>query len=311
MQMLFLLFNLWLGFIVYSPAEKLDTPNRQVAITFDDLPASYGESEKILPKLIYILKKNQVPATGFINEAKLYENNREVSRRTQLLRDWLRAGLDLGNHSFSHVSIDQVSVQEYKQEIIRGEKITKRILGEAGKQMKYYRHTQLRTGPTQAYKMELEKFLKEKHYTIAPVTIDNDEYIFAHIYARAKARKDTATMNQVVNSYIPYMDTIFAFYEKLSTDFLEYEPKQILLLHANELNADHMETLLSMMKKRDYQFISLDEALEDKAYLLPDAQANKGYSWIQRWMLAKGLAILEQPQVPLFISELFEKYPNH
>ena len=195
--------------------------------------------------------------------------------------------------------------------MIKGEKITKRLLKETGKQIKYYRHTQLRTGPTEAYKKELEKFLKKKGYTIAPVTIDNDEYIFAHIYARAKARKDTVTMNRVVNSYIPYMDTIFAFYEKLSVQFLGYEPKQVLLLHANDLNADHMEALLAMMKKRGYKFISLDEALEDKAYLLPDAQARKGYSWIQRWMLAKGQPIQEQPQVPTIISELFKGYPNN
>jgi hypothetical protein len=101
------------------------------------------------------------------------------------------------------------------------------------------------------------------------------------------------------------MESIFSFFEKLSADALGYEVRQVLLLHANELNADHFEDLVSMMKRRGYSFVSLEEALKDEAYRLPDAQTTRGLSWIHRWMLAKGMKMRPEPREPEFITEMF------
>ena len=115
-------------------------------------------------------------------------------------------------------------------------------------------------------------------------------------------------MKLVAEAYIKYMDEIFAFFEKLSGEFLGYEVKQTLLLHANELNADHFDELVSMMRNRGYTFISLDDALKDKAYSLLDAQAKMGLSWLHRWMLAKGLEMRPEPTEPEWISSLHKSY---
>ena len=87
------------------------------------------------------------------------------------------------------------------------------------------------------------------------------------------------------------METIVKHFEKLSLDFLGYEVKQILLLHANTLNADYLDELIQMFQNRKYEFISLDAALQDPAYQLEDVPVKKGLSWLHRWMLAKGLEI--------------------
>ena len=42
-----------------------------------------------------------------------------------------------------------------------------------------------------------------------------------------------------------------------------YEPKQVLLLHASNLEADHIGELMDVLRKRGYRFISLEEALGD------------------------------------------------
>lgn len=291
-----------------SESQLAKPTSRQVALTFDDLLSSHANAASVIHQLIDGLSRDTIPAIGFVNEVKLYQAGKEVPERTRLLKDWLQAGLTLSNHSFSHVSIDGVSVEEYQQNVLKGEVITGRLLRQQGEKLRYYRHTQLRTGPTMAYKQQLEKFLKAHGYRIAPVTIDNDDYLFAEVYARAKGRNDTATMNRVVSSYIPYLDGVFKFYEQLSIELLSYEVKQTLLLHASELNADHLDKLVTMMKRRGYQFISLDQALRDSAYRLPDAQCQKGYSWLQRWILAKGQPLQEQPSVPSFISEMVRNF---
>jgi wyosine [tRNA(Phe)-imidazoG37] synthetase (radical SAM superfamily) len=100
------------------------------------------------------------------------------------------------------------------------------------------------------------------------------------------------------------MEKIFEHFEKLSQEFLGRKVKQTLLLHANEINADHFDKLAKMLKKRGYKFITLDEALKDEAYKLPEAQSKRGLSWLHRWMLAKGLPMKEEPIQPDWITQL-------
>ena len=176
-----------------------------------------------------------------------------------------------------------------EQDLIRGETVTKQLLSQRGMKLRYFRHPVLLTGPDIETKKAFEKFLKERGYTIAPVTIDNQDFLFAQVYAIAKHRGDEKLMKRIADAYLPYMETMFDFFEKLSVDVLGYEVKQVLLLHANELNADHFDDLARMMRRRGYSFISLEEALKDKAYRLEDAQSSKGISWLHRWALAKGM----------------------
>ncbi|HEX8091491.1 MAG TPA: polysaccharide deacetylase family protein, partial [Blastocatellia bacterium] len=274
----------------------------------DDLPATHGDLRKmtaITQKLLGKITANGVPAIGFVNESKVDVRGEEPAR-TSLLKMWLDGGIELGNHTYSHVAIDRTSLAEYERDVIRGETIVKRLLGERGMKLRYFRHPQLRTGPTPEYKAALDRFLAARGYRIAPVTIDNNDYLFAEAYARAKARGDEETVKRVVEAYLPYMETVFDFFEKLSVEAVGYEVKQTLLLHANELNADYFDELVMMMKRRGYRFISLDEALKDKAYGLHDAQVKTGLSWIHRWMIAKGMTTRPEPREPEFIARPFE-----
>ena len=111
---------------------------------------------------------------------------------------------------------------------------------------------------------------------MAPVTIDNNDFVFADVYARARASGDRATMESVPQTYVPYMEGVTVHFENLSRQFLGYEVKQILLLHANELNADYVGDLITMLRNRGYRFITLDEALEDPAYALAERHQSPG-----------------------------------
>lgn len=282
---------------------------REVAVTFDDLPATQGDVEQmksITTRLLRSITANKVPAIGFVNEIKLYVNDKLDTRRSTLLRMWLDAGLELGNHTFSHGSPNVMSLAAYQEDVIRGETITKGLLREKGMRLRYFRHPQLQTGPTFEYKSALDAFLAERAYRIAPVTVDNNDFIFAYVYADAKSRGDKETMKRVADAYIPYMEQIFDFFEKLSVESFGYEIKQTLLLHANEINADHFDDLVRLMKTRGYKFIPLEDALKDKVYSLPDAQDNSGLSWIHRWRLAKGLEMQSEPSEPEFVTSSFK-----
>jgi len=304
-------------FLLPGPAVEADREDairhepvhREVAVTIDDLPAVYGDiviMSDVTKKLLRSIQMHEIPAAGFVNESKLFVWG-EIDARIELLKMWLDAGLELGNHTYSHPLINRTSLPDYKEDVIRGETVLRRLLSEKGRTLRYFRHPQLRTGPTPEYKKALDSFLAGRGYTIAPVTIDNNDYIFASVYRRARRRDDRKTMDQVVSAYIPYMEEIFEFFEKRSREVLGYEVRQVLLLHASELNADHFEDLVQMIKKRGYRFIPLEEALKDQAYRLPDVQCDRGLSWLHRWALAKNMDVHEEPQVPEFIAALFNE----
>ena len=88
---------------------------REVAVTFDDLPAPYGDLEdmrRITSRLLDSVKRSGVPAIGFVNEGRLYRRG-EMDARTDLLRAWLDAGFELGNHTFSHINLQRATLAEY------------------------------------------------------------------------------------------------------------------------------------------------------------------------------------------------------
>lgn len=110
-------------------------PKRYVAITFDDLPVACqcetnAERRAITEKLIWTFKKYQMPILGVVNEQKLEVNGVIDPERVSLLRQWLMAGLELGNHGYSHKNINEISFDEYKNEILKGERITRPLANE-------------------------------------------------------------------------------------------------------------------------------------------------------------------------------------
>ena len=291
---------------------------RQVAVTFDDLPgvavlrsqrcraAAYAEMNQ---KLIRSVNAHRVPALGLVVESRMCGGRDRALHA--ILEMWLDAGLELGNHSYSHFDLNTTELSRYQADVVRGEAATRKALEKRGEKLKYFRHPFLHAGKDPETKRKFEAFLKSRDYTVAPVTIDNQEWIFAEVYAMALERGDTLVARRVAADYLRYMETIFDFFEKRSVEVLGYEIRQILLLHVNPLNADYFNQLAEIMKKRGYSFISVGEALKDPAYRLPDRYAGPvGLSWIHRWGLTRGIEVRQEPREPQIIAKLFRDYSN-
>ncbi len=293
----------------FSSLTSAQNLQREVAVTFDDLPGTrqpenLDHQKYVTENLLAKIKAAGVPTIGFVNEHRIIRYG-EVDQRIELLKKWLDDGHELGNHTFSHIAINTNTFEDYTRDLIRGEPVTRMLLEQKGKKLRFYRHTQLRTGPTDEYRLRLAEFLKKRGYTVAPVTIDNNEYIYTIVYSRAKRKGDKALQDRIVKSYVEYMEKIFEHFENLSREFLGREVKQTLLLHANEINADHFDKIAVLMKTRGYKFIALEDALKDPAYQLTEVTSLRGLSWLHRWMLAKGLKMKEEPQQPKWIDDLF------
>ena len=283
----------------------------EVAVTFDDLPVvsrtdfTYDTKLQITEKLLTKLKAFSIPAIGFVNETHVYEDNKINSNLKALLESWVEAGLELGNHTFSHSDMHAIPLEKYEEDILKGEIITKSIYKKNDGEFRYFRHPYLHTGRSIEAKKELSEFLKNNNYKIAPVTIDNSEWIFAMAYDNAITANDSVLAKKVAGAYIPYMKSKFEYFEKNASKLFNRKIKQILLLHANRLNADYVYELAKMIKELGYKFITITEALKDPVYESEDKYIGKGgISWLDRWALAKGFKgefFKDEPVTPQFV----------
>jgi peptidoglycan-N-acetylglucosamine deacetylase len=303
---LVLLCTLWAGSVASRAAEK---PDRQVAITIDDLPAAAGNAmsaaaiTEMTSKLLTTLRDQKVPVVGFVNEKKLYKFG-EVDERIKALRMWLDYGFELGNHTYSHSSLNKVGLKAWEDDVIQGENVIRLLLAERHMKLRYFRHPFLDTGRDLQTRRQAEAFLVERGYRIAPVTLDAWDWMYAPVYDDAKQRGDTKLQDDLIKTYLSYSDSVFAYSEQLSKQTLGYEPKQILLLHGNQLEAEHIGELLDVMRKRGYRFISLEDALGDQAYSLPDTYVGEeGTSWLDHWALTMGKPPQGAPMFPQWVMD--------
>ncbi len=287
---------------------------RSVAVTFDDLPIAgvlprdIDASRDLTRKLLGAIAAHHIPTIGFVNEDKLNAANGVVDpQRVDLLKRWLEAGLELGNHSYSHADLHATPLDAFESDVLKGEHVTRGLMEERGLRLRYFRHPYLHTGRDLEKKAQFERFLAEHGYRVAPVTIDNDEYVFAGAYDRSLARGDASLAARIADAYVPYMESKVEFFERNSRDLFGREIPEVLLVHANMLNAERFGDLASMFERRGYRFITLDRALEDEAYRSPDTFVGTGgITWIHRWALTRGMPktfYAGEPEAPRFVAD--------
>ena len=284
-------------------------PDRQVAVTIDDLPAGMADHKPaaditaMTARLLSTLRDQKIPAVGFVNEKKLYKPG-EVDERIKALQMWVDYGFELGNHTFSHASLNQVGLKAWEDDVIQGESVTRMLLAQHKMKLRYFRHPYLDTGRDLLTRRQAEAFLVERGYRIAPITLDGWDWMFAGVYEDAKQRNDTALQQQIAKEYLTYHDAVFAYEEQLSNRIVGYEPKQILLLHASNLEADHIGELMDVLRKRGYRFITLEDALSDQAYSLPDTfVGEEGSGWLEHWAITQGKIPQGAPVFPQWVID--------
>ena len=284
-----------------SPRQK------EVAVTIDDLPLSgprirIERLRSMTGKLLDGIKRHKIPVVGFVNESLLYVPG-ETDTRIATLKTWLDAGVELGNHTFSHLGFKDASLAQYEDDFIRGESVTRMLMKEKGQKPRYFRHPFLQMGPTLELEKSFETFIAERGYRIAPVTMDTMDWMILAAYSKARAAGDTSMMKRVSDEYLKFAGEKFDFSEKVANELFGHPVKHILLLHANELNADNLDALVKVMMDRGYRFITLEEALKDPVYQYPDKYVPTS-DWLSLWSFSEGKKFTS-PAPPEFIQKIY------
>jgi peptidoglycan/xylan/chitin deacetylase (PgdA/CDA1 family) len=294
--------------IVLMSGLPVSAQTRTVALTFDDLPVTATkdpvEAQSVNRALWEALKKHHAAAIGFVNEKTVEELGSDSGKR--ILKQWAQEGFDLGNHTFSHADLNNITLEQFKQEVVKGEDSFRPMLAEVGKTPRFLRFPFNHSGDTKEKHDSVAAFLKQRGYEIAACTIDNEDYLFNAAYIQILAKKDDPEAAKLRAEYLAYTAVEIDYYASLHKHVFGREIPQVMLLHANRLNADVLDQILSIFEKKQYRFVSLGAAQSDPAYRVTDTFVTKfGPMWGYRW--AKELDIRVdgslEPEPPAWIAQ--------
>jgi peptidoglycan/xylan/chitin deacetylase (PgdA/CDA1 family) len=258
-----------------------------VALTFDDLPSlaltnDLDYAKTINDRLLAGLRRNRLPATGFVVGSKLDEPDRPA--RVALLEAWLQAGLPLGNHTYEHGSLDRTPLPDYIADVQKDDDLLRPLLAAHRQKPEWFRHPYLETGTTIDLRQGFEAWLRAHGYRVAPVTLDCDDWMFAYPYDEAVMKGDRAEAERIRQEYLDYTAKCVVWHREAALELLGRRPALVFLLHGSRLNADSIHDLAGILRRNGLQTVSLERAMRDPAYATPDDQPDMdGVGWLSRW----------------------------
>ena len=102
-----------------SSAHAIKRVPVKMAITVDDIPG-YGDlphgvsRSEVMNEVLAVFKKHEVPGVyGFINGLKVSEPGAESDSMMQDMKTWVEANYPVGNHTYSHIHLNDLSVKKY------------------------------------------------------------------------------------------------------------------------------------------------------------------------------------------------------
>jgi peptidoglycan-N-acetylmuramic acid deacetylase len=190
-----------------------DTSKKEVYLTFDN-----GYENGYTVKILDILKEKKVPAVFFVT-------GQYIKDQPDLLKRMVAEGHLIGNHSWSHPDVTQISNEKMKQELDRVQQEVARLTGQTTMHF-------LRT-PRGIFNERTLAYSKDLGYT----------NVFWSI-----AYKDWDTKDQKGWRYA---------YDKVMAQF---HPGAVILLHSvSRDNAEALGAIIDEARRQGYEFKRLDQ----------------------------------------------------
>jgi hypothetical protein len=260
------------------------------------------DSDATARLLIQKLKEYKVPATGFLQGGMISDGEKLYPVRANIARLWIDAGFDVGLGGFKHIALYDTTAEEYIANIEKNERVAKQLLGDKGSPPRYFSYPFLNVGKTVDDRAKVESWLASRGYTPVKYTVDNSEWMYSYAYDMARNDNDVNTMSEIRAAYLAYMSKMFDHYEAYSEEMFGRDISQTMVLTPSRLITDTADEFFAMVIKRGYRFVPIEEAQSDPAYKTKENFTGEaGISWFERWTMAKGQKLRQEPEVDLSV----------
>jgi peptidoglycan/xylan/chitin deacetylase (PgdA/CDA1 family) len=249
-----------------SPTPSATVEQPKIAFTFDDLPAHSALPPGVTPlevakKTVAALHQAKMPPTyGFVNGARVEEQPEDG----KVLSAWVDAGNRLGNHTWSHMNLNQNPIKEFETEISRNESLL--IQTANGGDWHWFRYPFLAEGETPEKRAEVRRLLAQRGYKIAGVTMGFGDYLWNEPYARCRTKGDSAAIATLESSYLAAAEESIGYFRDLSHKLYGRDIPYVLLMHIGGFDAEMLPRLLDLYRSKGFKFVTLEEAEKDEFY---------------------------------------------
>lgn len=236
---------------------------KEIALSFDDAPVAttkHFETELRTDELIRKLKVLKVPPVMvFANPCR----GEDLSSVMSQLKKYRDAGHLIGNHTCSHVRLDDVGFDAFTKDATKADL----LLAPLFVGQKFFRFPTLNESKNEKLRDQMREWLQANQYRNGSVSIDNDDYLFSLKINQAKEKGKTINYKKVRSFFVEHVVGAANFYDELAVKTMGHSPKHVLLLHEMDATVMFMEALVKALRKEGWKIISIHEAYEDKIYL--------------------------------------------
>ena len=209
----------------------------EIAITFDDLPL-HGPIPQGETPLSIAQRVTAALKAAHVNNVMGMVNGRWTATQPETieaLRVWRSAGLPLGNHTWSHPNLNQLTAAQFEQEIADNEPLLEKL--EPGGDWKWLRYPFLAEGDDPAKRREVRRYLASHGYKIAAVTTGFGDWQWTAPYARCVAAHDQKGIAELKRLYMQSARESVTFDRALSKALYGRDIPYVLLMHIGALDS--------------------------------------------------------------------------
>jgi peptidoglycan-N-acetylglucosamine deacetylase len=181
-----------------------------------------------------------------------------------VLDAWRKAGNPLGNHTWSHINLDDRPLDEVEQNVLRDEPVLEKLMN--GEDWHWFRYPFLAEGSTPEKRAAFRDFLHQHGYKVAAVTMSFGDYLWNGPYARCKTKGDAAEVKKLEDSYLEAALESIDYYRSISQTLYGRDIAYVLLMHIGAFDAEMLPRLLDLYRSKGFEFVSLPEAERDDFY---------------------------------------------
>jgi peptidoglycan/xylan/chitin deacetylase (PgdA/CDA1 family) len=261
-----------------------NTPGPEIAITIDDLPVHAPYPPGVTPtevneQMIAALKAAGVPVIGFVNGIGTEQHPETL----EVLPKWRAAGFLLGNHTWSHPHLSQITVAQFENELMKGDPLLQR-LGD-GSDWRWFRYPFLDEGKDEAQRTAARQVLAKHGYRVADVTTSFSDWAFTGAWARCNAARDNAAVAELERMYLDALKESISVARGTAHALYGRDIPYVLLMHISAMSAHMMPQVIKAYRVAGFRFVTIKHAESDPVYR-PDVDLSLP-GRVPDWKLAK------------------------